>query len=139
MWALGSICLYSNHLPIYFLKGQNLKGKQEISFTNTKWNKKKCRFIKTKKLLQKCILWDFSGGLIVRIHLLIQGTWIRFLVSELRSHVPWSNTCRRATKPLSQLEKPVGCNERRPCVSQLKKSTHTAMKTKCSQKRKCIS
>ena len=38
-----------------------------------------------------CCFEGFPGGPVVKIHLVMQEIWVRFLVGELRSHMTWSN------------------------------------------------
>ena len=63
------------------------------------------------------------------IHLPMQGTWVRSLVRELRSHMLRGNLAH-----IPRQEKPAHLNKRNPCTPQQKKPTCTAVRTQCSQK-----
>ena len=59
----------------------------------------------------------------------MQGTWVRSLVRELRSHMLRGNLAH-----ILRQEKPAHLNKRNPCTPQQKKPTCTAVRTQCSQK-----
>ena len=52
---------------------------------------------------------DFPGAQWLRIRLLMQGTWVQFLVQKLRSHLPWGNWADASEDwaPDPQEEKPL--------------------------------
>ena len=56
---------------------------------------------------------DFPDGPLLRIHLPMQGIWVRSLVRELRSHTLWSNYAH-----IPQLEKACGLQQRPSAVKQ---------------------
>ena len=77
---LGSVCPFFFSLGYTSVIKTKRTGKQHVAYFNAvcKYNKK------IYPGISLAVQW-------LRIHLPMQGTWVRFLVGELRSHMPWGN------------------------------------------------
>ena len=103
------IYIYLNHFAVH------LKLRQYCKSTILQFFKKFKKILSGTSLV---VQW-------LRIHLPMQGTWVRSLVGELRSHMPWGNEAHMSPLLSPHALEPA-CHNERSCVKKKKKKKDPA-------------